>query len=492
MASLDPSVRVRFAPSPTGKLHIGGARTALFNWAFARHHGGRFVLRIEDTDPQRSTSEYERAILDGLRWLGLAWDEGPDVGGPFGPYRQSERFERYREVARDLVASGHAYRCFCSAERLDALRAEQEASKARQAYDRKCASLSAGEAERRRAAGEPSVVRFRVPAGTTRFVDRIRGEVAFENDEVDDWVMLRTDGTPTYNFCVVCDDVDMRITHVLRGEEHLVNTPKQVLLYQALAQGAPQFAHLPLMLGTDGKKLSKRTGDTALQDYRDQGFPPAAVVNFLCLQGWALDGTTAIFAVDRLIERFDVGDVQKAGAVFDLDKFRWMAGEYIRRETPEDLAAHCAPFVARAGLASEAELARAWFVDVVKLEQPRIHTYAELAPRIAYLFQPDAEVAWSEDAEKGARKQPAAARVLREYADWLAPRLASGVDAAALRDATKAWVADRGLKTVNLFAPLRCALTGLGGGPDVFEIMALLGRDRVVARLERGAQRLAS
>jgi len=487
-------VRVRFAPSPTGMLHIGGARTALFNWAYARRHGGQFLLRIEDTDPERSTREYERAILEGLRWLGLNWDEGPDVGGPHGPYRQSERFERYRAVARDLVASGRAYLCFCSSERLDEVRKGQEERKERIAYDRRCMALDPTAAAARVAAGEKAVVRFKTPEGQTRFLDHIRGDVSFENAEVDDWVMLRSDGSPTYNFCVVVDDVDMRITHVFRGEEHLVNTPKQVLLYRALGLEAPEFGHLPLMLGTDGKKLSKRTGDTALQDYRDAGYPRDAVVNFLCLQGWALDGATEVFGVKELVERFDIKDVQKAGAIFDLDKFRWMAGEYLRRMTPEELADACAPFVVAAQLTSAEDLAarRAWFVEVVKSEQARIHIYSELAPRIAYLFQPDDAVVWTDEPLAAVRKHANAAQTLVDFRAWLAPRIERGVDAAELRESAKKWAQEKGLKLPAFFQPVRLALSGVVHGADLFDVMVLLGPERVLTRLERGAARLAS
>ena len=487
-------VRVRFAPSPTGMLHIGGARTALFNWAYARRHGGQFLLRIEDTDPERSTREYERAILEGLRWLGLNWDEGPDVGGPHGPYRQSERFERYRAVARELVASGRAYLCFCSSERLDEVRKGQEERKERIAYDRRCMALDPAAAAARVAAGEKAVVRFKTPEGQTRFLDHIRGDVSFENAEVDDWVMLRSDGSPTYNFCVVVDDVDMRITHVFRGEEHLVNTPKQVLLYRALGLEAPEFGHLPLMLGTDGKKLSKRTGDTALQDYRDAGYPRDAVVNFLCLQGWALDGATEVFGVKELVARFDIKDVQKAGAIFDLDKFRWMAGEYLRRMTPEELADACAPFVVAAQLTSAEDLAarRAWFVEVVKSEQARIHIYSELPPRIAYLFQPDDAVVWTDEPLAAVRKHANAAQTLVDFRAWLAPRIERGVDAAELRESAKKWAQEKGLKLPAFFQPVRLALSGVVQGADLFDVMALLGPERVLARLERGAARLSN
>ncbi len=484
------SVRVRFAPSPTGKLHVGGARTALFNWAYARGRGGVFLLRVEDTDPERSRVEHEVEILEGLSWLGLDWDEGPDVGGPHAPYRQSERIERHRELADRLLSEGKAYRCFCASERLAALRTEQEARKVTPAYDRHCRTVAADESARRASAGEAHTVRFLVPDGETRFRDAVRKDVTFQNAEVDDWIMVRTDGKPTYNFVVVCDDADMGITDVLRGEEHLVNTPKQVLLYEALGLPVPRFGHLPLMLGKDGKKLSKRTGDTALTDYRDNGYPPEAVANFLCLQGWALDGETEVFSLATLVERFDVGDVGKAGSVFDPDKLLWLAGEYIRADTPERLAERCAPFVAAAGLATADELERrgAWFADVLRTEQERIRTYAELPDRIRYLFAADDAVEYDEKAEKNARKHEDVAALLRDYAEWLGARFDQGPD--ALRDGTKAWIAERSLKMPVLFQPLRCALTGLPGGADLFEIMALLGREASLARIEFGIRRL--
>jgi glutamyl-tRNA synthetase len=486
-------VRVRFAPSPTGKLHIGGARTALFNWAFARHRGGKFILRIEDTDPERSTKEFEIAILEGLRWLGIEWDEGPDIGGAYGPYHQTQRIDRHRAAAQKLLQSGAAYRCFCTHERLEKLREEQALRKEKPAYDGLCRNVPVAEAEKRASAGEPFVVRFRVPDGETRFTDHVRGDVAFHNREVEDWVMVRSDGNPTYNFVVVCDDVDMRISHVLRGEEHLINTPKQVLLYQALGARAPEFGHLPLMLGTDRKKLSKRTGDTALQDYRDRGFPRDAVVNFLCLQGWALNGKTELFSVDELVQNFDIQDVNKAGAVFDMDKFLWLAGEYMRRDSLEHVADMCAPYVVTAGLMSADELRarRDWYLAVVAGEKERIRTYSELPQRIAYLFADDAHVAFEPDAEKNARKHAARAATLRDFSEWLRPRIEKGIDAARLRTEGKQWVQEHGLKMPELFQPLRCALTGQSGGPDLYDVMSWLGPERALRRIEIGIARLS-
>jgi len=487
------TVRVRFAPSPTGRLHIGGARTALFNWAYARRLGGKFLLRIEDTDRERSTQEYEHAILEGLRWLGINWDEGPDIGGPCAPYRQTERIERHREYAARLLAGGAAYPCFCSSERLEVLREGQSARKEKPAYDRKCANLGKAEVDAQLAAGQKPVVRFKVPAGSTRFVDHVRGEVVFDNKEVDDWIMVRADGMPIYNFVVVCDDIDMGITHVFRGEEHLVNTPKQVLLYEALAAPVPEFGHLPLMLGTDGKKLSKRTGDTALQDYQQRGYPKDAIVNFLCLQGWALNGSTEIFSIDDLVANFDIKDVTKAGAIFDIDKFQWLSGEYIRRETPQQLFEHCAPYVVQAGLATQAQLEqrRDWFLEVLRGEQERIRTYAEVPAKIAYLFAADDAVVFEPEAEKNARKQSAAVATLGEYRAWLAQQLEAKSAAAALRDGTRAWVAARGAKMPALFQPLRCALTGQAGGPDLFEVIGLLGGPSALARIDSAIRRLS-
>ncbi|MEW6072649.1 MAG: glutamate--tRNA ligase [Planctomycetota bacterium] len=488
------SIRLRFAPSPTGMLHIGGARTALFAWAYARRHGGVFVLRIEDTDRERSGAGYEQAILDGLRWLGIDWDEGPDVGGPYGPYRQTERLEHYRRAAERLLAAGAAYRCFCSAARLEELRARQTSAGDTAAYDGLCRAVDPAEARARSAGGEPFVVRFRVPPGETRFSDLIRGHVAFRNEDVDDWIMVRSDGAPTYNFAVVCDDSEMRITHVLRGEEHLTNTPKQVLLYQALGLEVPVFAHLPLMLGTDGKKLSKRTGDTALLDYRDQGYPPEAVLNFLCLQGWALDDRTDLFSVADLVRHFDPADVGKRGAIFDPEKFLWMAGEYIRSDELARVASRCAPFVVRAGLMSEGEIAarRPWFESAVALAQERIRLYSELPARIAYLFAPDDEVPWQPAALKNARRHEGAEILLGEYLAWLRPQLATGGGAPVLRETTRGWLEARGTKPPVLLQPLRCVLTGEPGGADIFDVIAVLGSERTISRLEAGIRRLAS
>ena len=486
-------VRVRIAPSPTGTIHLGLARTSLFNWAFARHHGGTFVLRIEDTDRERSLAESEAAIFEGLRWLGIDWDEGPEAGGDFGPYRQSERVERHLELATTLLEGGAAYCCFCSKERLDEVRAAQEARGETPRYDRHCVELDPAEAARRAEAGEAHTLRFRVPAGSTTVEDLVRGAVTFDHAEIDDWVMVRQGGAPTYNFVVVCDDADMRISHVLRGEEHLVNTPKQVLLYQALGFDAPRFAHLPLMLGKDGKKLSKRHGSVALSQYREEGYSRDATVNFLARQGWALDGETEIFSREQLVEAFDLDGVGKAGSIFDFEKFAWMSGEYVHRESLAELAAHCAPYLVEAGLVSAAELE----ADPARLEaamamgQERIRLYSEMPDTIGFLYADDRSLAYDEKAEKGARKHEQRIATLEAFRETVLPGLAAGRTAEELRAEGKAFVAERDLKFPQLFQPLRCALTGKAGGPDLFDVLVWLGPERSATRLERGLERLA-
>ena len=494
MTSLRP--RLRFAPSPTGQLHIGGARTALFNWAFARRMGGSMVLRIEDTDPTRSKKEYEVAILDGLKRMGMDWDEGPDVGGDLGPYRQTERYDRYLEVAAGLQEAGWGYPCFCSSERLAELREGQMANKQNPRYDGHCKALTKQEVDEKIAAGEKPTLRFRVPEGQTTFKDLIRGDVTFQNTEVDDWIMVRADGNPTYNFVVVVDDSDMQISHVMRGEEHLTNTPKQVLVFKALGLDVPLYAHLPLMLGKDGKKLSKRTGDTALQDYLDNGYPPEAVLNFLCLQGWALDGENDLFSIDELVKNFAPESVAKGGSILDPDKFKWMAGEYIRRDSVGRLAERCAPFMVAAGLmtAEEIESRQDWYEQAVRVEQERFSLYSELPGRLAYLFASDTELEWDKKAEKNARKHVGGAETLGQFAAWLETQFVDGniVDAGALGQGAKQWLADRELKIPALFQPLRCVLTGAAGGADLFEIIALMGREMTMARVLSGADRLAA
>jgi glutamyl-tRNA synthetase len=462
----------------------------------ARGRGGSFVLRVEDTDPERSKREYEDAILDGFRWLGIDWDEGPDVGGPFAPYRQSERIERHLERARELVAKGLAYRCFATANELSELRAGQEARKETLRYDGRYRTLDPEEAERRAAAGEAHTIRFRVPdqetGGETVFDDSIRGRVRFAHAEVEDWIMVRTDSSPTYNFVCVCDDADMRITHVVRGEEHLVNTPKQILLFRAFGLEPPTYAHLPLILGTDGKKMSKRTGDTALEAYRVAGHPPEAVVNFLCLQGWALDGEREVFDRSELVAHFDVKNVSKGGSIFDPDKLSWLSGEYLRAEPLEQTLLRAAPFLEAAGLLVDGDLeerADFWHLAIESIRE-RVRLYAEIPGKLAFLFAPDSVLPWDAGAEAKTRKSTDAADVLEGLASFLADLPDERFQRTTLADELKQWCATQGHKLGAVFQPLRTALTGEPGGPELADVLGLLGRGRSVARLTAAVGRL--
>ena len=329
---MSDSVRVRFAPSPTGKLHIGGARTAIYNWAFARANGGTFILRIDDTDPTRSTDENTQIILRAMRWLGLDWDEGPEVGGDFGPYSQTERLDLYKQTAEHLLAEGKAYPCFCTPEQLAA---DREAAQARkdpfQGYQRRCRDLTPEEAQARIDAGEPYVLRIKVPENRGNVVinDAVHGEVTFDAKELDDFVIFRSDGTPTYNFATVVDDALMGITHVIRGDDHLSNTPRQVMVYEAMGAPVPTFAHISMILGADGKKLSKRHGATSVEEYRDAGYLSDAFVNYLALLGWSLDGETTVIPRDVLASKFSLDRISKNPATFDPKKLDWMNAEYI-------------------------------------------------------------------------------------------------------------------------------------------------------------------
>jgi glutamyl-tRNA synthetase len=471
--------RVRFAPSPTGYLHVGGARTGLFNWLYARRHGGTFVLRIEDTDVERSSADMVTGILDGLRWLGLDWDEGPEVGGPHAPYFQSERLERYRNAATQLVNEGHAYSCYCSPERL---REERELAEQRGEawqYDRACLSLAAERAAELEAAGAPRAIRFKVPAGTTAFDDAVRGRIEFETANIEDFVVQRSDGHPTYHLSVVVDDVDMEITHVIRGDDHISNTPKHVLLFQAFGAPIPRFAHVPLILGSDKKRLSKRHGATSVTEYERQGYLPEAMVNFLALLGWSPGEDRELMLASELIERFSLEGITGGNAVFDTEKLDWMNGQYIARMAIEDLARAVAPFLIEAGLTVPAsheyshrllellrprakrltdfvEMARPFLMDTVEYEQEAVDKHlssGDLGPHVAALVS-----------------------VLRTVTPFDEPHVEAAVRGSA---------AERGIKAGALIHATRVAVTGRTTSPGLFEVLVLLGRERTVGRLER-------
>ena len=480
-------VRVRFAPSPTGYLHVGGARTALFNFLFARHCGGVFVLRVEDTDRERSTEASVGAIFEGLRWLGLHWDEGPDVGGPHGPYFQSQRLQGYADAASRLLAGGEAYRCFCAPEDLKRRREAALGRGEPPKYDRTCLALPAAEIERRLAAGDPHAIRFRMPEGETSWIDGVRHEVRFQNAALDDLVILRADRHPTYNFAAVVDDAAMRITHVLRGDDHISNTPRQIRLYGALGLEPPQFAHVPMILGPDGTRLSKRHGAQAVTEFRDAGYLPEAMVNFLALLGWAYDGERELFTLDQLAEHFTLERVSRNPAIFNYEKLDWMNGEYFRALPVGRRVDLVREHMRATGALSEAALADTALLEhAVTAVGDRMKRPQQFLEYAAYLFVDRVEpepAPWAELLAK-----PLAAARLRKLADAL-----EGVTPFAhdpLERAARALAEAEGVKFGDVVMPARIALTGKKVSPGIFDVMLLLGRERTLARLRDAAARL--
>ena len=478
------SVRVRFAPSPTGALHVGSARTAIYNWAFARRTGGTFILRIDDTDPERSTEENTRQILRSLEWLGLDWDEGPEVGGDFGPYYQTQRAENHAAALEQMKANGTAYACFCTAEELAAKREKAaQTSESARGYDRTCRYLDKAAVAERIAAGEPHVWRLAVPEDHGEIVvnDAVRGKAVFPAEVMDDYVLARTDGTPTYNFATVVDDVDMQITHVIRGEDHLSNTPRQVLVYEALGHPVPVFAHMSLTFGADGKKLSKRHGATSVEAFRDQGYLPEAMLNFLALLGWSLDGETTIISADTLKSHFSLERISKNPAIFDFEKLEWMNGAYIREMTPQQFAARMFPLLVEAGLTSADDLENrpGWYEELAPLVAERTKLLPDVVPIVRFLFEEDLEI--DEKALSKALGTPEADAALEAVAKALAeadPWTASAVEE-ALRSIPEALE----VKPKVVFQAVRAAVTGSLVSPPLFESIALLGKPRTLARL---------
>jgi glutamyl-tRNA synthetase len=470
--------RVRFAPSPTGYLHVGGARTALFNWLFARQHGGELVLRIEDTDRDRSSDEMTAAIIEGMTWLGLDWDRGP--------YHQADGFDRHRADVSRLLQAGDAYRCFCTPE---SLQEKRDAEGEEYRYDRACAALGADEIERRLAAAEPHTIRFRVPAGETGWDDLVHGTTRFSNDDIDDFVVLRTDGTPIYNLAVVSDDIDMEITHVIRGDDHLSNTPKQLMLYRALGAPEPRFAHLPMILGPDGKRLSKRHGATAVGEYRERGILPGALVNFLALLGWNPGDEQEIMTPAELVSRFGMERVNRKSAVFDPDKLEWMNGQHISRTPAAELLPLVKEDLVAAGLTTEQDIADRldWFHDLVDLVKPRARVlagivdqaHAYLAPSVEYETA-GVEKHW-QDAAEAARRLQAVRTALGSLDEW---------SPAAIETALRQTADGLGLGFGKLVHPLRLALTGATVSPGIDQVVAHMGLDLVSTRIDAAIRHL--
>ncbi len=474
-------VRVRFAPSPTGYPHVGNIRTALFNWLFARHYGGSFIVRIEDTDVTRKVEGAVEAILDGLRWLGLDWDEGPCF--------QSQRLELYHEAAKRLVSQGDAYYCYCSPQRLEEMRAEQVRRKQPPGYDRRCRDLSEKERVEKEAEGITPVVRFKTPlSGQTRFNDLIWGEVVFQNDTIDDFVLLKSDGYPTYHLANIVDDHLMEITHVLRAEEWLSSTPRHWLLYQALGFEPPQFAHLPMILGADRAKLSKRHGAVSITEYWKQGYLPEAMVNFLALLGWSLDDKTEIIPRQELINSFSLERVSRTAAVFNRDKLDWMNGVYIRSLSVEDFTQRALPFL-DSGLPPEVKrpLSTEYVRQVMPLIQERARTLTEVAELAQFFFIEELDYALGLLIGKG-MSQESATQAL-ETARQRLERL-EVFDAESLEAVLRPLAGELGLKTGQFFGVLRVAVTGRTAAPPLFQTMSVLGKERCLRRIGEALDRL--
>jgi glutamyl-tRNA synthetase len=472
--------RLRFAPSPTGYLHVGGARTALFNWLYARRHGGTFILRIEDTDAERSSTDMVTGILQSLRWLGLDWDEGPETGGPHAPYFQSERLDRYRAAARALVKSRHAYYCYCRPETLQAKREAAQAKGEGWIYDRACLNLSDVDRAALEAARTPRAVRFKVPPGKTTFNDQVHGPIEVDHASVEDFVILRSDGHPTYHLSVVVDDVDMAITHVVRGDDHISNTPKQILLYRAMAAPEPAFAHVPLILGPDKKRLSKRHGATSVGEYEKQGILPEAMINFLVLLGWSPgEAAQELFTREDLVARFTLEGISGGSPVFNPEKLQWFNQQHIMRLSAAALLARLDAELAAIGLreAAGADVARTQ--RAVDLTKPRARTLADLASQLRPFL------AEQVDYDAAAVAKHLSGPEMPAHLDAWKSRLAalSPFDAATLERELRALAESRGIKPGVLIHATRVAITGQAVSPGVFEVLELVGRERALARI---------
>ncbi len=476
------SNRLRFAPSPTGYLHVGGARTALFNWLYVRRYGGQFLLRIEDTDRARSTEESTRAIFEGLEWLGLTWDEEVTY--------QGANIARHQADARKLLASGHAYRDFTTAAEIDRLRSEAESRGETFRFDRKTAELPDDEIAARVARGDPFAIRFRVPDGTTSWDDLVHGTIEFPNKDVDDFVILRSDGSPVYNFAVVSDDVAARITLVMRGDDHISNTPKQIMLYEAMGVALPQFAHLPMIHGMDGRKLSKRHGATAVGDYQHEGILPSAMNNFLALLGWSPGGDREVMTMQEMVELFSTEGLLRKAAIFDPKKLEWMNGQHLSRATAADLEPIVNPMIVQAGFttAGDLEARRDWWLKLLDLLRVRARTTHDIVRQAATYFSDSVE--YDADAvAKHWKEREAASETLRAVRDRLSQ---TEWDAGTMEEALRQLAEERGLSSGKVFQPLRVALVGQLASPGIFDVLVALGRERSLARLDRAVSVLGA
>jgi glutamyl-tRNA synthetase len=466
--------RLRFAPSPTGYLHVGGARTALFNWLYAKHYGGEFLLRIEDTDKARSTDESTRAIFDGMHWLGLDWDEEVVY--------QGANLERHQQDAYRMLETGTAYRCFCTPEELDERRRAAEARKESFKYDRRCDRLTSEEIAKRVDAGEPFVIRFRIPEGTTEWNDLVHETIAFPNKDLEDFVILRSNATPIYNLAVVSDDIAMRITLVMRGDDHISNTPKQILLYRALGADLPVFAHLPMIHGMDGKKLSKRHGATAVGDYQHLGLLPGAMLNFLALLGWSPGGDREVMTLEEMVTLFSPDGLQRKAAIFDPKKLEWMNGQHLSRVPLDELEPRVTPAMISAGLVTQdgIDSRREWYLQLLDLLRVRARTIDDIVRQAGpYFFE---HIEYDDEAvAKNWKDKATAAEILESAGAALAA--APTWTPEDLETTLRAFAESKGLAAGKVFQPLRIALTGLGVSPGIFEVLVMQGRELALKRI---------
>jgi len=467
-------VRVRFAPSPTGQLHIGNVRTALFNWLFARQKSGTFILRIEDTDVERSEARYETQLMEDMKWLGLDWDEGPDVGGAYPPYRQSDKMGVYRDYADRLIREGKAYYCFCSAEELEREREQALKEQRQPIYSGKCRNIDTAEAERRRAGGEAAAIRLKIPEHPIRFHDIVRGHVEFSNEVVSDPIIVRSTGMPVYNYVVVIDDADMKITHVIRGDDHISNTPKQVAVYEALGLPVPEFAHLSTILGPDKERLSKRHGATSVANFREMGILPEALMNYLALLGWAPSGgDREIFSKDELIREFSLERVNPAPAIFDFTKLYWINRHYIKQSPPERIQQLGAGFLSRAGLlpADGNGEVSGWTRSVIELLAPYVDKLDQLPQQAKMIFNGDAKTALDVPDNAAVFGGEKARSVVQSFAKKAAESPLTPERFKAIMDEIKT---ETGAKGKDLFHPVRIMLIGSHSGPDFNKLIPVI------------------
>jgi len=489
VAASNPSIRVRFAPSPTGYLHIGGARTALFNWLFARHHKGVFILRIEDTDEVRSTEESVSGILDSMTWLGLDWDEGPTpdgkgTRGDCGPYFQMQRLEKYQAACDELIKKGMAYPCYCTPEEVEKMRELALLAKRPPKYDGRCRNLTSEQRAAQEQAGKKKSIRFKTPQqGNTRFVDLVRGVLDFENALLEDFVILKTSGVPTYNFACVVDDNAMKISHVIRGDDHLSNTPRQILVYEALGWKPPEFGHLAMILGSDGSRLSKRHGATSVTDYKDAGYLPEVLLNYLALLGWGTEDSQQIFTQAEMVEKFLLERCSKSPAAFDPTKLLWMNGEYIRKTPAEKLAAMAKPFFTDKRID---QVPAKTYEQAVALELEKVKLLTDVPKLTDFLLWDEYE--YREEAVTKVLRAEGAAGIL----DELAKRLAAlePFDLAGIETLCKTLAKDKGVKNGAVFHPLRVAVSGRTEGPSLWHMVEFLGKARTLERIKRAQQLL--